>query len=75
MKLTTRQLLEHLQADGFTCSEAYLGYALRARPVLRPAEKVGSLFVWSEADILRLKAFLHERDRGPHRKNDLNPKA
>lgn len=65
MKLTTRQLLEHLQADGFTCSEAYLGYALRARPLLRPAEKVGSLFVWSKADTERVKSFLFERGRGP----------
>ena len=65
MGYTTSEVVGRLRAEGFQVTSGYLGYLLRECPILRPATRVGCLFVWQPADVERLKAALTERRRIP----------
>jgi hypothetical protein len=65
MSLSSSDLVAQLQSEGFQVTAGYLSYLLREHTVLRPDERLSGLFVWSPADVDRLKAALRERDRGP----------
>jgi len=54
-----------LRAAGFAVTRTYVAWVLRDRHIAMPEKGPGGAFIWSEADVLRLRGFLHRRDRGP----------
>jgi len=65
MSMTTSQLIERLQAQGYQITPGYLSYLLREQTILKPNERAGLLYLWQPADVDRLKAELQHRGRGP----------
>ena len=73
MSTATSELVDQLRKEGYRVTTGYLQFLLREHPVLKPAGKLGPLYVWEPADIERLKAALVERGRGPVQRGEDAP--
>ena len=61
----TQDVLDALRAEGFRVSSAYLAWLLRDRWLESPEKAPGGAFVWTDADVQRLRSLLVRRRRGP----------
>ena len=63
----TTAVVDGLRAEGFRVTVGYVQWALRDRHVPTPAKGPGGALMWEEADVQRLRGFLHRRGRDPAR--------
>lgn len=63
MGVSTVQVVNLLQSEGFSVTPGYVAWALRERHVPPPESRVGMAYVWQEADVQRLRSFLVRRGR------------
>ncbi len=63
----TTNVVDELRSRGFTVTCGYVAWAIRDRHIPEPEEKLGAAFIWTEADVDRLRSFLRRQGRGPER--------
>jgi len=61
----TADVVDALRAEGFEVTRTYVAWVLRDRHIPTPQKGPGGALIWEEADVLRLRSFLHRRGRGP----------
>ena len=62
---STREVIARLRAEGFDLDDSALRYLLRSYRCAPPDRRAGTLFLWSDADVDRLKSALWRTGRGP----------
>ena len=61
----TVDVIDGLRAEGFAVTRTYLGFLVRDRWLPAPESGPGGAFIWTDADVQRLRSLLHRRGRGP----------
>ena len=61
----TADVNDALYANGFDVYPGYIQSLIRERVLPPPEKGPGGAFIWSEADIDRLRSILRRRGRGP----------
>ena len=64
MQQPTADVVYELRHEGFDVSCGYVAYVLRERLIALP-QKIGTMWLWDEADVDRLRSLLRRRGRGP----------
>ena len=67
MARSTVGVVDMLRSEGFSLSPGYVAWALRERHGPPPDSRIGMAYLWTDADIQRLRSFLCRRDRGPEK--------
>jgi hypothetical protein len=58
-------MVDALTAEGYQVTRTYIAWAIRDRHIHEPERGPGGCFLWSDADVDRLKSFLVRMNRGP----------
>ena len=61
----TTAVVDQFRAEGFRCNVGYVQWVLRDRHIAMPEKGPGGVFIWTDADVQRLRSFLYRRGRGP----------
>lgn len=61
----TTKVVKMLVGEGFEVSPNYVAFLIRENIIPAPEKGVADFFVWSNADIARLRSALMRRGRGP----------
>lgn len=60
---STTEVVDELRTDGFRVTPGYIAWVLRDRHIPEPEQKLGNAFIWTEADVDRLRSFLRRQGR------------
>ena len=65
MGKSTVDAVNLLRSEGYSVSPGYVAWALREGHVPAPDGRIGMAYLWTDADVQRLRSFLYRRGRGP----------
>ena len=65
MGRSTVGVVDSLRSEGFSLSPGYVAWILRERHIPQPDNRIGLAYMWTDADVQRLRSELLRRGRGP----------
>ena len=75
MGRSTVDVVDLLRSEGFSLSPGYVAWVLRERHIPAPDNRIGMAYIWGDADVERLRAFLRRRNRGSEGGSQCGPKS